>query len=272
MTITNLFTVDVEDWYHGTQFDNSANWHRHAATGSADRTVTQLLELLARHRVRATFFWLGHLAALHPALVRAVADAGHECASHGWSHRRLWLLSPATLREELQRTDEAISAALGHPHRSLGYRAPYFTMHDTTVWALGVLRAHGMRYDASVLPALNYLGGAARRPRFPHDWHGLREFPVSTLRCAGINVPFSGGFYLRALPLALVRRGVQACNRAGQPAIVYLHPRELDPEQPRLPMPWWQAATYYYKLDAMQPKLEALLAEFPFGSIAEALP
>lgn len=268
----NILTIDLEDWYHGTQADNTANWTRDSARGCVESATLRLLELLREHTATATFFVLGPVAQQHPALIRAIADAGHELASHGWSHRRLWLLTPGEFRDELERTDAAIGAALGRSHRSRGFRAPYFTMSSNTAWAVPVLREHGMTYDSSTFPIRNYLGGAPGRPRFAHDWQGIREIPVSTLRVLGVNLPFSGGFYLRLWPAALVTHGIRTLNHAGQPAVVYLHPREIAPDQPRAAMPWWQAATYYYNLAGTEEKFTRLLREFRFASIAEVQP
>jgi len=270
--VKNILTIDLEDSYHGTQFDNRSAWAASAAQGCIIDGTARILDLLRTQQVRATFFVLGLVAEQHPALIRAIAAAGHELAAHGWSHRRLWLLTPDEFRDELTRTDAAISAALGRPHRSRGFRAPFFTLDRRSEWALDVMRDYGMHYDCSSFPIVNYLGGAPGWPRFPHDRCGLREIPVSTLRCAGLNLPFSGGLYLRCWPYPVVAHGIRACNRAGRPAIVYLHPREVVPEQARLTMSWWQAATYYYKLDAMLPKLARLVREFPFGSVTEVRP
>lgn len=270
--MNNILTIDLEDWYHGTQNDRTASWADDAAHGCVVAATQRLLELLRGHDARATFFVLGPVAEQHPALIRAIAAGGHELASHGWSHRRLWLLSPAEFRAELERTDAAIGAAIGQPHRSRGFRAPYFTMSERTAWAMDVLRDYGMAYDSSTFPIRNYLGGAPGMPRWPHDWHGLREIPISTLRVAGINLPFSGGFYLRLWPASFVAHGIRALNRAGRRAVVYLHPREIVPAQPRAAMPWWQAATYYYNLAGTEAKLLRLLREFRFASITEDLP
>lgn len=267
----NILTIDLEDWYQGVQYDHFEAWSAFEARGGVEKNTRELLALFKQHRAHATFFVLGRVAELYPGLIREIDAAGHELANHGWTHRRLWLLTPEQFRAELARTDAALGTALGRSFRSRGYRAPYFTVSPKTQWAYDVMSDYGLEYDSSVFPIYNYLGGAPTLPRFPYRVGRILEVPISTLRGPGLNLPFSGGFYLRVLPGGLLRRGVRALNRAGQPALVFLHPRELDPGQPRIAMPWWQHLIYYWNLGGTRAKFAALLAEFEFGGIAEVL-
>jgi len=267
----NILTIDVEDWYHAVQYNHYNDWCKYEAQGRVAETTRQLLSVLSASSNHATFFILGRIAELSPQLIRDIDNSGHELASHGWTHRRLGTLSPEEFHSELERADRAISQALGRPFRSQGYRAPYFTLGSKENWALKVMSEYGMAYDSSVFPIYNYLGGDASAERFPHHRDKILEVPISTLRFLGMNFPFSGGFYLRVLPGWFCRWGIRRLNRQNQPAVVYLHPREIDPHQPRMPMPLWQKPILYCNLHSTMAKFKKLLHDFSFGSIKEVL-
>ncbi len=236
--------------------------------------MERALRALERARARATFFFLGWIAEQHPAWVRRCLDAGHEIASHGYEHRFLSELGPAELDRDLARTEAALGAA-GAP-RPLGFRASTFTLTRATWWAVDVLVRRGYRYDSSVHPVRHPVYGI---PDFEpgisvisgSSGGELIEFPVATFPWAGRNLPVGGGGYFRLLPGALTRAAVAALERRGRPAALYLHPWELDPQQPRVSAPWFKRWRHYLNLERTLPRLEALLARHRFGSMAEVL-
>lgn len=271
-------TVDVEDWFHPELV------YAHVAPGDA-RTVVEagtdaLLELLRRHGARGTFFVLGDVAMRHPALVRRIADAGHEIACHGMTHRPLWKLDPDSFRAELRAFRAAIHAALGRDD-SIGFRAPTFSLDQGTAWALQVLAEEGFRYDSSIFPRRVKLYGVQGAPLgiyrpaaddlARHDANGpLVEFPVAVDEIAGQRIPAAGGFYLRALPGAALLALLGRARRA-RPIVLYVHPWECAPLVPRLPLRGTDAFITYHGLDAVMPKLERLLERFGSRPMREIL-
>jgi polysaccharide deacetylase family protein (PEP-CTERM system associated) len=242
----NALTIDVEEYFHAHAYANviaSADWDRLA--GRVVPNTRRLLALLAAHQTRATFFVLGWVADRHPELVREIAAGGHEIASHGYAHRLAYDQTPAEFGDDVARSLAAIRRALGTDYGALGYRAPGFSITDASRWALDVLREHEVRYDASVQPIAGEQGARLRggkrlglagvgrfAARLPQ---GLWEFPASTVCIGGRNWPVAGGGWFRLLPLWVTRRAITRINTEGHPAIVYLHPWELDPEEPRVP-------------------------------------
>ena len=269
MTITNALTVDLEDWFQGLTSTNPLvdQWPRFE---SRVRPATELLlQVLDQFEVKATFFVLGYVADQHPELIRQIRDAGHELGVHGYYHRFVNRLTPTAFDKELALAKGALKRITGVT--PIGHRAPYFSINAQTPWAFEVLAAHGFRYDSSVFPVKNMLYGYPDAPRFPYQIPGqnLLEFPASTVRLGGINWPIAGGFYLRAWPYALVRRGIRYLNRQGQAAIMYLHPWELDLEQPFQPVTARERLTHYHGRRGLLLKLQRLLTDFPFGPLCE---
>jgi len=268
--VTNALTVDFEDWYQGLEIPLERWGEFEDRLAGATR---RLLALLAAARVRATFFVLGWAAERHPDLVREVAAAGHEIGTHGWSHTFVYRLTPARFREELTRSVELLESLAGRP--VIGHRAPFFSITRESLWALDVLRECGLRYDSSIYPVLNYRYGIHDAPRWPYAVSNgdrpFTEFPITTWRLAGRNLPVAGGAYFRLYPYALTRTAFRAVNRAGQPAVFYLHPWELDPDHPRIRLPRRIAATHYARLAGTGPKLIRLLRDFRFAPMREVL-
>jgi polysaccharide deacetylase family protein (PEP-CTERM system associated) len=229
-----------------------------------------LLELLDRHETRATFFALGWVAERQPKLMRAIADAGHELASHGWDHRPVTAQTPSEFRDSVRRTKHLLEDLTGSA--VVGFRAPNFSIVRGTEWALDVLIEEGHSYDSSLFPIRRPGYGYAAGRRDPH-WIArpagrLAELPPLTLRRAGVNLPAGGGGYLRLLPYKLVHAALADFDRRGVPATLYVHPWEIDAEQPRLPVPWWVRARHYGGLRRTYPRLERLLSKFQFTSVA----
>jgi polysaccharide deacetylase family protein (PEP-CTERM system associated) len=267
-------SFDVEEYFQVANLRHHfalADWER--VPSRVDVGMRAILAALERHGSRATFFFLGWIAERHPDLVRRCLDGGHEIASHGYEHRFLQELGPENLVGDLERTEAALVAA-GAP-RPIGFRASTFTLTRATWWAFDVLVQRGYRYDSSVHPVRHPVYGV---PDFEPGVSVVRaaggeilELPVSTLPFLGRNLPVGGGGYFRLLPGALTRAAVRALERRGRPAVLYLHPWEFDPDQPRVPAPWFKRFRHYLNLERTLPRLEALLAERRFGTLAEVL-
>ncbi len=268
--MTHAFTVDFEDWYQGLEIPHT-EWD-----GYEDRMEwcgRRMLAILADADVRATFFVLGAVAERHPHLVREIAAAGHEVATHGWSHTLVYRMTPETFRDELERSIALLERLSGQ--RVLGHRAPFFSITRASSWALPILADCGVRYDSSVFPVVNYRYGipdAPRHPYAPAEAGGrLTEFPISTCRLLGRNLPVAGGAYFRILPYGVTRAAWRALDRAPHPAVFYIHPWEVDAAHPRIDLPRRIAATHYANLARTEPRLRRLLREFDFAPMKEVL-
>jgi polysaccharide deacetylase family protein (PEP-CTERM system associated) len=233
-----------------------------------DTATHWLLEQLARHEIKATFFILGAIARQNAALVRAVHACGHEVASHSWSHRRVHVLEPASFREDVRMSKDALEQVTGHP--VVGFRAPTFSIVQQTAWALDVLAELGMVYDSSIYPVRHDRYGVPSAPRGPFLARGvgrsILEIPPATLRVLGVNVPTGGGGYFRLLPLFLMERTFRQVQRQCQPAVamLYFHPWEFDPDQERLPLGWLSRFRTYVGVKRSRGRLERLLARHSF--------
>jgi polysaccharide deacetylase family protein (PEP-CTERM system associated) len=272
----NVLTVDVEEYYHGVEFAQALA--PEALSRLPSRVVPQterLLDLLDTHGARATFFVLGVVAQRHPRLVRAIVARGHELGSHGWDHTLVPALGPAGFRRDVRRAKRALEQVAGRP--VWGYRAPNYSIGRDTAWAFSVLWEEGFSYDASVHPIAHDRYSYPDAPRFPHvalevDGGDFWEVPVGTARCAGVNLPLGGGFF-RLFPEALLHDGIASVNRReGRPVVLYVHPWELDPDQPRLPMKPAHRFRHYVGLASAGAKLGSLLRAFGFTSVAAAFP
>ena len=270
----HFFTVDVEEYFQVSAFDAVLTRDEWAARPRRlDRTIPLLLDQLARHQSRGTFFTLGWVARHEPAVVRQIADAGHEIASHGFWHRRVNTLTPAAFREDLRSSKKALEELAGQP--VLGYRAPSFSISPGTEWAFDVLLEEGFRYDSSLFPIRRRDYGYPSAPRVPHAIRRaggtLVEFPMATVRLPGLTLPAAGGGYLRQLPFGLIRRAFRDASARRSSATFYIHPWELDPDQPRLPVGMLTRVRHYRGLSRTLGRIEALLNEFRFTSIASRL-
>jgi polysaccharide deacetylase family protein (PEP-CTERM system associated) len=270
--VANILTVDVEEYYHGVEF--AAALGAQGLDGLPSRVVAQterLLDLLDAHGARATFFTLGVVAQRFPRLVRTLVARGHELASHGWDHTPVFRLGPEGFRSDVRRARRALEQAGGEAVP--GYRAPNYSIRPDTPWAFAILAEEGHTYDSSIHPIAHDRYGFPSAPRFAHrlPGEGLWEVPVGTARALGTNLPVGGGFF-RLFPGALLREAIASVNRRErQPLVLYVHPWELDPGQPRPPMPWAHRFRHYVGLAGAERKLAALLAAFRFTSIAAAL-
>jgi len=238
------------------------------------RNVDRLLEVFDAAGARATFFILGWVADHHPDVVRRIRDAGHELASHGYAHELVYSTTPEGFRFDLRRARRAIQRAAGVS--VVGYRAPSFSITKRSLWALDVLVEEGYTYDASIYPIRHDRYGMPASPRHLHRVQrprgGLWELPGSTVRLAGMNLPIAGGGYFRLLPYWWTARGIARVNQVEeQPAIFYIHPWEIDAEQPRLPVRGLTRIRHYRNLEKTEERLRRLLADFRFGAVSQVL-
>jgi len=272
--LTDALSVDVEDYFHVEAFADRiprSDWTRYPPR--VRRNTQRILEIFDRRGCRATFFILGWVAKLDPVLVREIARAGHEVGCHSFAHRRVSTMKPEEFRDDLRRAREAIEDAAGV--RVSGYRAPTFSIGRDNLWALEVLAEEGFLYDSSFFPIRHDLYGFPKAPRFAHrrelaSGRCIIEIPLSTVRVCGMNLPVGGGGYLRLLPMAYTQWAIRRVHRQeNQPVIVYLHPWELDAEQPRLEGKWRSRIRHYTGIQQMERRLEQLLAGGRFVPLIE---
>lgn len=268
----HVLSVDVEDWFQVENYADVIPRDRWAACELrvADN-VRRLLELFAAAEARATFFVLGWVAERLPELVREIARAGHEVASHGWWHTPLWRLGEAAFTDEVSRSRMLLQELSGQA--VIGYRAPTCSVTASTTWALRALRDAGYRYDSSIFPVHHDRYGIPGAPTSVH-WReeGVWEIPFSVLELPGMRLPVAGGGYFRLYPLWLTRWAIQRLERQGRPAVVYLHPWEFDPTQPRVPGIGAQRSfRHRVGIARNARKLASLLREFRFAPVRTVL-
>ena len=274
--VVHLLSFDVEEYFQ-VEAAARSGVRREDWQGFATRlgpSVDRVLQALAEHQASATFFVLGWVAQHEPDVVRRIAAAGHEIASHGMEHRMLQRLAPDEFRQDLLDSRSMLEDLSGQP--VIGYRAPTFSVTHETAWALDVLAETGFRYDSSVFPIHHDRYGVPDAPRGIHRaigpaGGGLLEIPPLTLRFAGANWPVGGGGYLRLLPVRVLGRALKKAARQGRPGMIYLHPWELDPGQPVLPMPRLTRFRHRVGLRRTESKLRWLLRRFRFTSIGQRL-
>ena len=266
--IVNAMTVDVEDYFQVSAFEDHiprSRWDQ--VTSRVERNTDRTLELLHAHDVKATFFVLGWVAERYPALLRRIHDAGHEIASHGFSHVRATTQDPKEFERDVTHTKRILEDICGV--EVTGFRAASFSIGRENLWALGVLRDAGYHYSSSIYPVHHDLYGMPEAPRFPfrNGDGGVLEIPISTVPIGKYNLPCGGGGYFRLLPYAYFKWAIGRINtRDGVPAVFYFHPWEIDPGQPRVPGIGVKARfRHYTNLARMQHRLRRLLADFAWG-------
>lgn len=267
--IPNALTIDVEDYFQVSAmapYIPRASWD--GMPCRVERNVMRLLEMLERNGARATFFVLGWIAERYPALVRAIVRGGHELASHGYGHLRASEQTREEFADDVGRARCILEDIGGVAVR--GYRAPSFSIGHGNLWAFDVLAEAGYTYSSSVYPVRHDHYGMPDAPRFPYRVaSGLLEIPVTTTQVFGRNLPAGGGGYFRLAPYALSRWAIQRVNAIdGRPAIFYLHPWEIDPEQPRVDGVGLKTRfRHYINLDRTESRLERLLADFTWDRV-----
>ncbi len=273
--ITNALSFDIEDWFHMVEIDavaDTGEWANHSSL--VERYTEWIVQTVTEAQTKATFFILGWIAEHHPAMVRMIADNGHELASHSFWHRKVYELSPDEFRDDMRRSIDLIEAAGGK--KVLGFRAPSFSITPGTEWAIDVLHDVGLKYDASLFPAARGHGGYPC-PMEPHEFTAapsgrpMPELPMSVMKIGPRRLPFSGGGYMRLLPSWLIRRGFNQLNSRGRPTVVYLHPRDFAPDCPRVPMPLKRRFKCYVGAKSTKGKLRMLLDRYKFDTCATVL-
>lgn len=266
--IKNALTVDLEDWYHGLTrtMKTPALWHSFKPRATESTSI--LLDLLAEAGVKATFFILGDLAVKSPELILRIADAGHELGSHGYSHQLINRMQPQQFRDEIIKCQKIVQDSTGKA--MIGFRAPQFSMSYQTPWAFEILAESGFEYDSSIFPMKTLLYGTPGANPLPHKPFpdcGIMEYPVSTIRWAGITIPVSGGVYNRFYPYWFIHWAIESLNKRSIPAILYLHPWELDLYQPRIKVSPRERLTHYGNRKTVVNKLRHLLQDFKFNTL-----
>lgn len=273
--IRNALTIDVEDYFQVAALAEAVkpeDWS--SMEYRVERNTDRLLALLDDKGINATFFTLGWVAERSPGLVRRIHDAGHELASHGYSHQLVYTQKPDQFRDETRRSKELLEDISGSS--ITGYRAASYSITAKSKWALDILCEEGFTWDSSIFPVRHDRYGMPGTPHAPYLLKApgggtLKEFPLSTCPIGSYRLPIAGGGYFRLYPYWLSRWGLGKINRAGQPFIFYLHPWEIDPEQPRLQVSALSRFRHYNNLDKCMNRLEALLGDFSFGSVRDVL-
>lgn len=270
--MVNAISVDLEDWYHICDFDNSIilkDWEKYHVR--LENNVCKILSIFDQFNVHATFFIVGMIAKNSPELIKRIAAAGHEVATHGFSHRRIFDMTKHEFEEDLLESKRYIENAAGK--KVLGYRAPEWSLKQNNIWALDILKKHGFRYDASVVP-LSHLSGNHFKP-YPYEiktkYGNIVEFPLSTFRCFWERIPFSGGLPMRITPYFYVLGYAKKINRMGYPVMFYLHPWEFDSEHIKIELPANRKFMHYCNLESASKKIMLLLERMEFSTIEDVL-
>ena len=269
--VENVLTIDVEDWFHILDIGSTPSIEEWSKLESKVTKNTQaILDLLNKHDTKGTFFVLGWVAEHFPDLVREIERQGHEIGTHGYSHELIYNLTPNEFRRDVARSLEVLARITSRP--ILGYRAPGFSIANSSLWALDILVELGLQYDASIFPMNRNHGGL---PGFSGEavWlttilgNKILEIPVTPTTVFNKKVYLFGGGYFRLAPYSAIAAGIAQLNNQGKPALVYLHPREFDPHHPKLKMKPSRSFTSYVNLHKTHSKFERMIQDFKFNSI-----
>jgi polysaccharide deacetylase family protein (PEP-CTERM system associated) len=272
----NALTFDIEDYYQVEAFKKYIRfeaWPRYPSR--VVENTRKIIDILDQRNVKATFFILGWIAERFPDMIRRLTDDGHEIATHGYAHHMVYTQTPADFEKDLALSLEILETISGR--KVIGYRAPTYSIIEETYWAFDILVKYNLRYDSSIFPITHDRYGVPDGERFPHQIHRdtgttIMEFPLSTLRFGKWNFPIAGGGYMRLLPYWVLKKGIQHLNHQQQPCIIYLHPWELDPEQPKISnIPVTTRVRHYLNLRSTATKLRQLIHDFEFAPIKEVL-
>ncbi len=268
----NALSVDLEDWYHicGVEgYSDPARWDDYE--NRITRNTEKILALLDRYNTRATFFVLGYIAAREPGLIKTIRERGHEIATHGFCHRRVFEMTAAEFEDDIKASVEVLSSIT--KERVLGFRAPEWSIRKETPWAFEILRKLGILYDSSMVPLTRM--GSRDFPLYPSEFETgigkIWEFPLSTIRLFSEHIPFSGGLPLRLVPYFYIVSAINGLNRRGVPALAYIHPWEFDNEQPHIELPVSRRFMHYFNIGVTPRKIEGLLRHFSFAPVCEVL-
>ena len=272
MSAENIMTVDLEDWFHICGLEQTipeASWP--GLESRVTRNTLKILDIFCEKGVRATFFVLGFVAERHPELIEKINGAGHEIATHGYAHKRVYTLTPELFREDLKRAVGTISAITAKAVK--GYRAPEWSIRDDSLWGLDILEQEGFEYDSSMAPLP--IIGMQDYARIPHRLNlaqgQLWEFPPLVATTPLVNLPLGGGWGLRVFPYQVIRSAIRGLNKEGHSALIYLHPREFDPDSPRIRLPGAKKFVLYARIERTEKRLQRLLDDFRFTSVSDVL-
>jgi len=262
-----VFSIDLEDWYQGVEIPLS---HWEGKENRIQIGLDAVLSILQEAGTHGTFFALGWIAEKYPEIVGRIAAAGHEIGSHGYCHQRVSKLTPQEFRTDIRRTKEILEKITGKPVRA--YRAPFFSVVESSLWALPILREEGYEYDCSIAPVKNWHYGIESSPEDVYRIKelGLIEFPISTFRFLGQKVGI-GGAYFRVFPYRYTSRGLGRLLSASRPAIFYAHPWEYDPDHPTVKMDFRMSLTHYFNLKATRERTRKLLRQYRFRALSEVI-
>jgi polysaccharide deacetylase family protein (PEP-CTERM system associated) len=273
-TTLHCLSFDVEEHFQVSAFESPMRRQRWDQFESrVERNTSRVLELLASGRCRATFFVLGWVAERYPNMVKDIASAGHEVASHGFSHELVTSQTPRAFREDVRKAKLILEDILSQPIH--GYRAPSFTITKRSIWALPILVEEGYAYDSSVFPVFHDRYGMPTAERTVHrimtESGALWEVPPSTTKLFNVRVPVAGGGYFRLFPYPIFRQLIRRVEKEGIPLVMYFHPWELDPQQPKMGGAILSRFRHYLNLHKTEMRLQKLLQEFRFAPIHEAI-
>jgi polysaccharide deacetylase family protein (PEP-CTERM system associated) len=265
----HILTIDVEEWYHGNY--NSLDPDSVSRESRVESNTEEILEILENIGARGTFFILGEVAEKKPSLVKKIFQHGHEIASHGYNHNLVYNYTQNEFKEDVKKSKSILEDCIGS--QILGYRSPSWSVKKDTLWFYETLESLGIRYSSSVFPIANYLYGIKDAPRFyykPNEELSIYEIPCSTSLFLNKRIPFSGGFYFRLLPFFLINYFSNQVSLENNPVLFYLHPREIDPFQPRLSLTsTFESFVHHYGIKSCKYKLLKLLNQFKLTSIQE---
>ena len=275
MAIQNALTVDVEDYFQVSAFAKSVkqdDWDNFPLR--VEKNTQRLMDIFDEAQVKATFFVLGWVADRNRELVKEIAQRGHEVASHGYSHQLIYNQSPEVFREETIRSKQLLEDIIQAPVR--GYRAASYSITKKSLWALDILAEAGFEYDSSIFPVRHDRYGIPDAEESPHilktpSGNSLVEFPLSTAKIFRYKLPVAGGGYFRLYPYALTRAGLKQVNSRKQPFIFYLHPWEIDPDQPEIEAGRFSRFRHYNNLEKCEARLQRLVRDFEFGTAWQVL-
>ena len=270
--VTNILTIDVEDWYMDMDISTWSSYEDRIV-----QSTQKILEILDERNTKATFFVVGYVAEHFPELIEDIKDGGHEIATHGYSHTSIKKQTASEFEVDLLKSVRILEHIT--KDKIKGHRACEFSIDEKTAWAIDILKKNGLKYDSSVFPVKTHLYGVSDAPLYPYHISSSNitrnnpeadflELPLSVYKLPIVhkNIPVAGGFYLRFLPYWFIKHAMKKINKMGHPAIVYAHPREIDPKQPRIKELNW---LHYYNISSAEKKFKWLLKDFKFSSIQE---
>jgi len=271
----NALTIDVEDYYHVSAFAGVipySDWNKYEQR--VDKNTNELLDIFSEHEVKSTFFVLGCVAENNINLIRRIASEGHEIASHGYSHQLIYNQTKEKFKEETIRSKCILEDIIQQPIK--GYRAASYSITRNSKWALDILVETGFEYDSSIFPIRHDRYGVPQAPKVPHliltpSGNKIIEYPLSTLNIFGLSIPVSGGGYFRLYPYAVTKYALKKINNKSIPFVFYLHPWEIDPQQPKINAGLISNFRHYNNINRCEARLRKLLSDFKFNTISNIL-